>query len=290
MFPSHTSIFKVRNYECDAYGHLNHANYLRYMEEAAFNASAEVGYDKARYESMGHLWLARETDIEYLQPLFYGDTVEIKTWVSDFRRVRSIRRYEFRHGDTLVARASTDWVYLDAGTMRPSAVPPEMVAAFAGDEPVVPAEPRESFPAAPTAPPGVFKLRRRVEWRDIDSAQHVNNAVYFNYIEDCGMQVLDAFGWPPMKMREHGFGILARRERVEYLHPAVLNDELEIATWAFDLKRISGTRYYKITRVRDGALIAHVHSMLVWTDLLTGKPARIPDHFLTDFAPNIVQD
>jgi acyl-CoA thioester hydrolase len=291
MPPSHTSTFKVRNYECDAYGHLNHANYLRYMEEAAFNASAAVGYPKERYESMGHLWLARETDIEYLQPLFYGDNVEIKTWVADFRRVRSIRRYEFRHAgsDELVARASTDWVYLDRATMRPSAVPPEMVAAFAGDDPVETAAPRDSFPTAPPPPPGVFKLRRRVEWRDIDSAQHVNNAVYLNYVEDCGMQVLSAFGWSATRIRENGLGIFARRERIEYRQPSVLDDELEIATWAFDIKRISGTRYYVITRARDGELLAQVHSMLVWTDLASGKPARIPDVFLADFAPNIVQ-
>jgi len=287
MPPSHISTFKVRNYECDAYGHLNHANYLRYMEEAAFNASAEVGYSKARYESMGHLWLARETDIEYLQPLFYGDTVEIKTWVSDFRRVRSIRRYEFRRGDELIARASTDWVYLDAATMRPSAVPSEMVAAFAGDEPVAPAEPREAFPSAPQPPPGVFKLNRSVEWRDIDSAQHVNNAVYFNYIEDCGIQAIAAFGWPITRMREIGFGIFARRERIEYRLPALLGDELEIATWVFDIKRISATRCYTISR--HGELLAQVHTLGVWTDLTSGKPARIPDHFLVDFGPNIAQ-
>jgi acyl-CoA thioester hydrolase len=287
MTPSHISTFKVRNYECDAYGHLNHANYLRYMEEAAFNASAEVGYGKARYEAMGHLWLARETDIEYLQPLFYGDTVEIKTWVSDFRRVRSIRRYEFRRGDDLVARASTDWVFLNTTTMRPSDVPPEMVAAFAGDEPVTPAEPRESFPATPPPPEGVFKLRRRVEWRDIDSAQHVNNAVYFNYIEDCGIQAIAAFGWPITRMREDGFGIFARRERIEYRQPAILGDELEIATWIFDVKRISATRGYTITR--NGELLAQVHTLGVWTELASGKPGRIPDHFLVDFAPNIAQ-
>lgn len=283
----HSSTFKVRNYECDAYGHLNHANYLRYMEEAAFNASAEAGYSKARYESMGHLCLARETDIEYLQPLFYGDSVEIKTWVSDFRRVRSIRRYEFRRGDVLVARASTDWVYLDATTMRPSAVPPEMVAAFAGDESVTPIEPRESFPTTPPPPHGVFTLRRRVEWRDIDSAQHVNNAVYFNYIEDCGIQAIASFGWPITRMREAGFGIFARRERIEYRLPALLGDELEIATWVFDVKRISATRCYTISR--DNVLLAQVHTLGVWTELATGKPARIPDHFLVDFAANIVQ-
>jgi acyl-CoA thioesterase FadM len=85
------------------------------MEEAAFSASAAAGYDLARYEAMGRLWLIRETDIEYLRPLRYGDSVEIKTWVADFRRVRSRRAYEFRLAGSgeRVARASTDWVFVE---------------------------------------------------------------------------------------------------------------------------------------------------------------------------------
>ena len=46
----HERTFRVRYYECDAYGHVNHANYLRYMQETAFDASAAVGYEIARYE------------------------------------------------------------------------------------------------------------------------------------------------------------------------------------------------------------------------------------------------
>ena len=41
-------------------------------------------------------WLVRETDITYLRPLVYGDTVIVKTWVGDFRRVRSRRDYALR--------------------------------------------------------------------------------------------------------------------------------------------------------------------------------------------------
>ena len=67
--------FRVRASECDPYGHVNHANYLRYMQETAFDASATVGYDMARYAALGHQWLIRETDITYLRPLVYGDTV-----------------------------------------------------------------------------------------------------------------------------------------------------------------------------------------------------------------------
>ena len=109
----HSSHYVVREYECDAHGHLNQANYIRYMQEAALDASAAVGYPKARYETMNRLWLARHTRIEYLLPLFYGEPVTVKTWVADFRQVRSLRRYEFYRETDLVARAATDWVYLE---------------------------------------------------------------------------------------------------------------------------------------------------------------------------------
>jgi acyl-CoA thioester hydrolase len=87
---THTRTFRIRYYECDAYGHVNQAQYLRYMQEAAFDASAAAGYDTARYEEMGRTWLIRETEIEYLRPLRYGDSVRVTTWVDDFRRIRSL--------------------------------------------------------------------------------------------------------------------------------------------------------------------------------------------------------
>ena len=48
----HTSIFPVRFYECDAYSHVNNSNYVRYMQEAAFAASAAAGYGDQKYEEM----------------------------------------------------------------------------------------------------------------------------------------------------------------------------------------------------------------------------------------------
>src|SRR5512136_2963825 len=96
MLVTNTTRFRVRYVECDAYGHVNNANYLRYMQESAFDASAAVGYDVKRYDELGQYWLVRETEVEYVKPLKYGDEFEITTWVVDFRRVRSRRAYEFR--------------------------------------------------------------------------------------------------------------------------------------------------------------------------------------------------
>lgn len=284
--------FRVRHYECDAYGHVNHANYLRYMQETAFDASAAAGYDFDWYAAAGHNWLVRESDITYHRPLTYGDSVTVKTWVADFHRVRSRRVYELRltGSGELAAEASTDWVYLQTNTLRPATIPQEMQKAFYPEGPPQPAQQRDRFPTPPPAPPLAFTSRRLVEWRDIDTVGHVNNANYLVYLEDCGVQAVNHFGWPMSRMMAAGFGIVARRYRIDYKQAAVLDDELLVTTWVADVKRATAVRHYTITRASDEALIVRAYALWVWVDLLTGKPIRIPAEFMASFDGHVADN
>ncbi|MGD8791273.1 MAG: thioesterase, partial [Anaerolineae bacterium] len=189
----HNHTFRVRHYECDPQGQVFAANYLRYMQEAAFAASAAAGYDVARYEAMGESWLIRETMVEYLAPLHHGEVFQVRTWVLDFRRVRSRRAYEFRRQgmDELLARAFTDWVYLVRETGRPTSIPAEMKAAFFPEGAPQTAPPRERFPVDSDPAADAHRQRRPVEWRDLDAAGHVNNAVYVDFIEEAGRGLAD---------------------------------------------------------------------------------------------------
>ena len=283
----HESFFRIRAYECDAYGHVNYSNYLRFMQEAAIEASAAVGYDTRRYEEIGKFWLIRESDIAYGSPLHYGDLLTVRTWVADFRRVRSRRLYEFlRAGEPEpVAKASTDWVFLDRTDTRPAAIPREMVLAFApeGD---LPAERREPLPA-PEPPAGMHVHRRTVEWRDIDSVGHVNNAVYLSYTEAAGLDAARAYGWDPQNVLNQGWGIFTRRARVEYLAPAQLGDDLEVETWLSPPGNTSITRYYRIRRAGTGELLVRALSVWVTVDLATGRPTPVPESFLQAFRRNM---
>ena len=119
--------------------------------------------------------------------------------------------------------------------------------------------------------------------------RHVNNAVYLDYATECGMKVIAAHSWPWDRMLEAGFGIYLRRNRIQYLQPAVLGDELEISTWTSDIRRATAIRHYTIERPADGALIARVNAFSAWVDLATGRPMRIPERFLADFETNIVK-
>lgn len=289
---TYTRKFRVRQYECDAYRHLNNAFYLWYMQETAIDASADAGYDEEKYNQLGTFWLIRETDIDYYSPLKYDDMIEVKTWVEDFRRVRSRRIYEFKKvtSDIISAKAVTDWVYLDRGSGLPKEIPEEMAQNFLdGDSPVEP-KPRTRFPKFTNPPPCAFKTSRRVEWRDIDAVQHVNNAVYLAYFEDCALQVGKAYGWTMERMRDRGIGIVARKHHLLYRQPAVLDDELEIASWLSNFKRSTVMRHYTIIRKHDKELLGQSNSLYVLIDLRKERPARFPKDFQRDFERNTIAE
>ena len=285
----HERTFRVRHYECDAYGHVNHANYVRYMQETAFDASAAVGYDIARYEELGLYWLIRQTDITYLRPLMFGDSVCVKTWVENFRRVRSRRAYELTNTSTgeLVATAHTDWVLLDTANEQLATIPEEMVYAFLPDKSAQNGTGSGRFPKAPQPPENPYKIQHTVVWRDLDAAQHVNNANYLSYLEDAGTRVIAHYGWPLDRLIEAGIGIVARQLQIEYKTQAVLDDELEITTYLADIKRATAVRYFTIRRCKDNALIARAQTLNVCVDIETGMPRKFPDYFLEAIQENI---
>ena len=115
----------------DGNGHVNNVAYVQWMQDAAISHSRASGCTQAT-EAIGATWVARTHHVEYLRPAFAGDTVTVLTWVADFRKVRSLRKYKFLRAanSTVLAQAETDWVFVDAKTGRPMAIPDEIKNAF----------------------------------------------------------------------------------------------------------------------------------------------------------------
>ena len=77
-------------------------------------------------------WVVREHKVEYFLPAYVGEEIEIRTWVENIKRVRSLRKYEFvrkSDGKTLV-KGETDWVFVDVKSGRPMAIPQEVAGVF----------------------------------------------------------------------------------------------------------------------------------------------------------------
>ena len=115
----------------DANGHVNNVEYVRWMQDAAVGHADARGLTAAT-RAAGATWVVRSHRIEYLRPALAGDRIKVLTWVADFRRAFSLRRYRFvRAGDgTVLARGETDWVFVDAKSGRPRSVPAELKDLF----------------------------------------------------------------------------------------------------------------------------------------------------------------
>src|SRR5690242_19343538 len=108
----------------DANGHVNNVEFVRWMQEAAVRHADERGCTEAT-KAAGATWVVRSHKIEYRRPAFAGERVRVRTWVADFRRAFSLRKYQFVRADggTLLAEGETDWVFVDAASGRPRSIP-----------------------------------------------------------------------------------------------------------------------------------------------------------------------
>lgn len=118
----------------DANGHVNNVAYVQWMQDIAIEHFSSLG----GVEAMGPdvTWVASEHKVQYLAQAREGDVIEMRTWVEEMRRVRSLRRYEFvRKADgKILARGETHWAMVNAKTGAPTPIPSEVVRIFAALE------------------------------------------------------------------------------------------------------------------------------------------------------------
>ena len=107
----------------DENGHVNNVAYVQWMQDIAVEHYSAIGGVEA--QGNDSTWVVREHKIEYLLPAFLDEQIEIKTWVENIRRVRSLRKYEFvRKSDgKILVKGETDWVFVDVKTGIPRAGP-----------------------------------------------------------------------------------------------------------------------------------------------------------------------
>lgn len=278
MAKVYTWRFRVRSYELDALRHVNNAVYQNYFEEAAARASAEAGFPYDWYFRQKRAWVIRQMQIRYITPLRYGDEVELRTWVSDVRRIYSHREYDLRRADSgePVARGRAKWVYVNLETMRPERIPPEAEEAF---EPTGELEDlhirlrgAEEFPESYR-----YETARRVQRYELDPAGHVNNAVYLRWFEQAMWDAFEHAGWPLERIMDSGLGMVQVGHEVDYLRQALNGMKLRIVSQPVALSRTRGAWLHEVVEAGSGEVLTRDYSVGAFLDLATGRPCALPD-------------
>lgn len=148
---------RVRFHECDPLGHVNNAVYLTYLEQAAIDHAAAVGWPQHVLErDVGGVFVARRHEIDYLRPAVEGDKLEVVTWAETMGMASAIRRYVIRKADgtgsaapsglirapdvpafatgEVLVTAQTQWVLVRRESGRPMRVPQQVIDAFVEPE------------------------------------------------------------------------------------------------------------------------------------------------------------
>jgi acyl-CoA thioester hydrolase len=282
MTQRHTSRFRVRHYELDYYDHVNHAVYVQYMQQAAIEASAAVGFGLDWYRACGTAWVIRHLAVRYHQSARYGDEVDVHTWVSSMKGVRCQREYDLRRaGDGApLARARAEWVYIDVEGRQPVRLPEGAAEAFApsGEEEDLGIRLRK---ARPTEGAYRYPSRRRVQFHELDSARHVNHASYLQWVTQAYFDALRAAGHPLDATGRADWMVWQGGHEIEYVAPALDNDPIEIVSWVCELARVRGAWTHEIYHGESGQLLARDYSLGVFVDG-EGRPAAAPPQAVND--------
>ena len=120
----------------------------------------------------------------------------------------------------------------------------------------------------------IFTLPVRVYYEDTDMAGIVYYANYLRYIERGRSEWVRAVGLDQNHMKDvEGIVFAVRRVEADYLAPARLDDQLEVATWVAEKRP---ARMVMGQEVRRGAEVLFRAIVTVVCMTTAGRPVRLP--------------
>jgi acyl-CoA thioester hydrolase len=114
----------------------------------------------------------------------------------------------------------------------------------------------------------------QVRFRDIDAFGHVNNAVFFSYVELARIQYLLEVLEPDQPFDRLPL-ILARVE-LDYRSPITFGEEVVVETRVDRIGRTSIDMSHRMTATPGGRLVGDVQSVLVTYDYAAARPMPVP--------------
>lgn len=115
--------------------------------------------------------------------------------------------------------------------------------------------------------------RMPIRWGDMDAYGHVNNTVYFRYMEQARVEWIEALG---VQVRPGGDGPVIINAACTFLKPMNYPGTVEVRTYVDHPGRSSVQSHVEM--LIDGDLYAEGAAKIVWMNMMSGKSVPIPDH------------
>lgn len=118
-----------------------------------------------------------------------------------------------------------------------------------------------------------FSTTLEVRWRDLDALDHVNNAVYFTYLEEARFHYLRELG--VVSSDPSGIGMILAEASCQFKSPLGLGERVTVWVRVSELRNSSFIFEYRVEG-DDGRLAATARSAQVCYDYQNQCPIPIP--------------
>jgi acyl-CoA thioester hydrolase len=117
--------------------------------------------------------------------------------------------------------------------------------------------------------------RMPIRWGDMDAMGHVNNTVYFRFMEQARISWFSAL--VPERQAWKATGIVIVNASCNYKRPITYPGNVEIKLYVGDPGGSSVPTFYELRVGADPVPYADGAAVVVFIDMQSQKPVRIPD-------------
>ena len=132
---------------------------------------------------------------------------------------------------------------------------------------------------------GFFDLKLTVQPEHIDILGHVNNVVYVAWMQDVATAHIETLGLGLKEYIELKHAMVAVEHQVQYRKAAMLDDEVILRTWFYDINALYSFRQYAFYRAKDNTLLFTGSTKWACIEIATGRPKRMSPTFIQAYQP-----
>jgi acyl-CoA thioester hydrolase len=120
-----------------------------------------------------------------------------------------------------------------------------------------------------------------IRWGDMDAYGHVNNTIYFRFMEQARVEYLELLGF---KVMPQGTAPVIINASCTFLIPLNYPGSVEVRMYFGQPGRSSIPSHYELRLQGEDTLYATGDAKIVWMDVASGKSVPIPDELRVELA------
>ncbi|MCF0264671.1 acyl-CoA thioesterase [Acinetobacter guillouiae] len=131
----------------------------------------------------------------------------------------------------------------------------------------------------------VFDLKIKVKPEHIDVLGHVNNVVYVQWMQDVASAHIETLGVGLDQYLEMKHAMVAVEHHVQYRKAAMLDDDIILRTWLYEINALYSFRQYAFFNAKDRSLLFTGNTKWACIEIASGRPKRMSPTFIQAYQP-----